>query len=85
MIPLTANMSSASLSSVVSSVMWHTVEGGLLGVAAISLFVVVLVVGLSHFFLWLAVWVVGFVVGDVVDVRGTCSSNTSFCFLSSFG
>ena len=39
------------------------------------------VVGLSRVLLWFAVWVVGFDVGDVVNFRGVCSSNTflGFC------
>ena len=61
--------------------LWHTVEGGsAVGVEAAFLLLAGMQSGLSLVFLWLAVWVVVFVVGDVVDVRGVYSSSAFFDF-----
>ena len=47
-------------------------------VVAFFLLVEVLGVGLSRVVLWLAVGVMVFVVGVIVDVRGACGGNTLF-------
>ena len=61
--------------------LWHTAEGGFaVGVEAAFLLLAGMQSGLSLVFLWLAVWVVGIDVGDVVDVRGVRSSSTFFDF-----
>ena len=64
--------------------LWHTAEGGFaVGVEAAFLLLGGMQSGLSLVFLWLAVWVVVFVVGDVVDVRGVYSSSAFFDFAHS--
>ena len=65
-------------------VLWHSVEGGVaVSVLVASLLVGVLWADLGRVFFRFVVWLVWFVVGDVVDIRGVCSFGNFLIFSSS--